>query len=185
MNRKTKGNMLLLMLILMALLGGCGGTESTSSPSASSTVPTAATAGSEQPVPTSTNAQSSDIPDTQLFVLYLSPTGGYQLEIPEGWARTISGSDVSFVSNLNAVQVTRSTASTAPTSSSVRGNEANALQQSGRAVRDVQVKDVHLSNGTAVLMTYTANSDPNTVTGKPPGTSKPLRPKHMPSSSRT
>jgi len=151
----------------MVLLGACGGTGTASSPPSSTTPSTpAASGGGEQPIPTSTNAQSSDIPDTQVFVTYTSPSGGYQLEAPEGWARTTHGDDVSFVSNLNALQVTLSSASVAPNAKSVRGNEASTLQRTGRAVRDIQVKDVQRPNGAAVLMTYTANSDPNAVTGK-------------------
>jgi hypothetical protein len=86
--------------------------------------------------------------------------------VPEGWAQTISGTDVSFVSNLNALQVTLTNTSTQPTASSVRNDQAVTLQQTGRAIRDVQVKDVQLPNGTAVLITYTSNSDPNSVTNK-------------------
>jgi hypothetical protein len=157
--------MLAVIVLLMVLLGACGGTGTTSSLPTPSSAP-ATRGGNEQPVPTSTNAQSSDIPDTQVFVTYMSPSGGYHLEFPEGWARTTQGDDVSFVNNLNAMQVMLSAASTAPTANSVQKNEASTLQRTGRAVRDIQVKDVQLPHGAAVLMTYTANSDPNAVTGK-------------------
>jgi hypothetical protein len=167
MNRKSRGSTLAVIILLMLLLGACGGTGTTSSQPSSTPSPAPATSGgNEQPVPTSTNAQSSDIPDTQVFVTYMPPSGVYHLEFPEGWARTAQGDDVSFVSNLNAMQVTLSAASTAPTANSVQKNEASILQGTGRAMRDIQVKDVQLPHGAAILMTYTANSDPNAVTGK-------------------
>jgi hypothetical protein len=99
-------------------------------------------------------------------VTYTSSSGHYQLEVPEGWAQTTNGSDVSFVSNLNALQVTLTTAATQPTAGTVRNDQAVRLQQTGRAIRDVNVRDVQLPNGPAVLITYTSNSDPNAVTNK-------------------
>jgi hypothetical protein len=167
MNRRRRGSMLAVIFIIVMLLGACGGTGTTSSRPSSAPSPAPATSGgNEQPVPTSTNVQSSDIPDTQVFVTYTPPSGSYHLEFPEGWARTTQGDDVSFVSNLNAMQVMLSAASTVPTSNNVQKNEASTLQRTVRAVRDIQVKDVQLPHGAAVLMAYTANSDPNAVTGK-------------------
>ncbi|HKV45002.1 MAG TPA: hypothetical protein VJT32_10075, partial [bacterium] len=37
---------------------------------------------------------AGDIPDTQVFVTFMSGAGGYKLSVPEGWARTTSGPDV-------------------------------------------------------------------------------------------
>jgi hypothetical protein len=99
-------------------------------------------------------------------VKYTSSQSHYQLEVPEGWAQTTNGADVSFTFNLNALQVTLTSASTQPTASSVQNEQAVTLQQTGRAIRDVQARDVQLPNGPAVLITYTSNSDPNAVTNK-------------------
>jgi hypothetical protein len=150
---------------------GCGGTSNTpttSTPVSTQPVSTSGPASTEQPVPVGNGAQvsGSDIPDTQVFVTYASSQGKFQLDTPEGWAQSISGTDVSFVNNLDAMQVTLTSAATQPTASSVRADQTVSLQQTGRAVRDVQVKDAHLASGMAVLMTYTSNSDPNAVTGK-------------------
>lgn len=161
------------------VLVGCGGITSTAS--SSSTVATQAVStaqtlpagkvtplSTEQPVPVinSSQASSSDIPDTQTFVSYISTPGHYQLDTPEGWARTTNNMDVSYVFNIDGMQVTLTKSSTAPTADSVRVNQAVTLQQTGRAIRDVKVSAVQLPSGPAVLISYTSNSDPNAVTGK-------------------
>jgi hypothetical protein len=165
MTSVRKHVLIIVLALCIVVLAGCGGASSSSTPPAPTKPSSAAT---EQPVPviSSTQASGSDIPDTQVFVKYTSSPGKYQLVVPEGWAQTISGTDVSFVSNLNALQATLTNTSTQPTASSVHNDQAVTLQQTGRAIRDVQVKDVQLPNGTAVLITYTSNSDPNPVTNK-------------------
>ena len=165
--RVTKHMLSVVMALCMFVLAGCG--ASSSAPPAQTPAATQpASASTEQPVPviSGTQASSSDIPDTQVFVTYTSSPGKYQLVVPEGWAQTANGTDVSYISNLNILQVTLTNASTQPTANSVRNDQAVTLQQTGRAVRDVQIKDVQLPNGPAVLITYTSNSDPNAVTNK-------------------
>lgn len=156
----------------LLVLAGCGGTNNTTSTKIPTQAPTSVSSvtstSTEQPVPviSSSQASGSDIPDTQVFVHYTSSQGRYQLEVPEGWAQTTNGTEVSFVSNLNALLVSLTSTTTQPTASSVRNDQAVTLQQTGRAIRDVQVKDVQLPNEPAVLITYTSNSDPNAVTNK-------------------
>ena len=165
--RVTKHMLSVVVALCMFVLAGCG--ASSSAPPAQTPAATQpASASTEQPVPviSSNQASSSDIPDTQVFVTYTSSPGKYQLVVPEGWAQTANGTDVSYISNLNILQVTLTNASTQPTANSVRNDQAVTLQQTGRAVRDVQIKDVQLPNGPAVLITYTSNSDPNAVTNK-------------------
>lgn len=163
------------ILVALALgiffLAGCGGgsnAPTTSNPVSTQPVSTLGPASTEQPVPVGNGTQvsGSDIPDTQVFVTYASSQGRYQLVTPEGWAQSVSGTDVSFVNNLDAMQIALTSAAIQPTASSVRADQAASLQRTGRAVRDVQVQDVHLASGMAVLITYTSNSDPNAVTGK-------------------
>ncbi len=185
MTRIGKHSFIVALAFCVFMLAGCGGTNATSTAQTPTTIPTttstqpstaratststqASSVSTEQPVPTVSVDQvsSSDIPDTQVFVTYTSSAGKYQLKVPEGWAQTTNGADVSFVSNLDSLQVTLTNASTQPTASSVRNDQAVTLQQTGRAIRDVQVKDVQLPSGPAVLITYTSNSDPNPVTNK-------------------
>lgn len=159
--------LIVALALCMMLIAGCGGTSSTSS-AQTPVVAHASASSTEQPVSITNGNQvsGSDIPDTQVFVTFTSSLGKYQLEVPEGWAQTANGADISFVSNLNTVQVAVTSTTTQPTASSTHNDQAVILQQTGRAVRDVQVQDVQLSGGTAVLMTYTSNSDSNPVTNK-------------------
>jgi len=168
---KTSACIVALVLCVFTL-AGCGGASNTVSTTPSTTAAPATTqpasASTEQTVPVSSEAQvtGSDIPDTQVFVTYASSQGKYGLEVPEGWAQSASGIEVSFVNNLDGLQVALTSAATQPTASSVRTGQAVTLQQTSRAVQDVKVQDVHLASGPAVLITYTSNSDPNAVTGK-------------------
>jgi len=182
MNRIRIGNGKFFILLALSLFvfGGCGTnntspTTTNTSPGVSST-PTPATtqrvriskACSLPPAAPSpdSNPQAGDIPDTQVFVTYASSSGGYQLEVPEGWGRSTNGTEVSFVGKLDGVRISLAQASLVPTANSVSTNQAVTLEQSGQAVRDVCVQDVQLHGKPAVLMVYTSNSDPDPVTGK-------------------
>lgn len=132
------------------------------SPSPSASLAPATPVAAEQPVAPETNP-AGDIPDTQVFVAFASPTGGYQLQVPEGWARTDSGADVRFVNKLDGVRVAVTSAPAAPTAA---GAQAADLQRSGRAVQVTKVQDVQLPAGPAVMLEYTSNSDPDPVTNK-------------------
>jgi len=107
-----------------------------------------------------------DIPDSQAFVVYESKSGGYSLDVPEGWARSENGANVNFVGKLDGVGVTLTTAASAPTAATARDHEAKDIQQRGRAVQISDVKDVKLPSGPAVLIKFGSNSEPNAVTGK-------------------
>ena len=106
-----------------------------------------------------------DIPDTQVFVRYASPLG-FTIKVPEGWARSDHSASVSFADKYNMIDVSMSGQSTAPTMTSVRAVQAPELESTGRAVKISQIKDVRMGGGTAVLIAYTSNSDPNPVTNK-------------------
>jgi hypothetical protein len=107
-----------------------------------------------------------DIPDTQAFVKYTNSAGGYQVEVPEGWARTESGADVTFVSKFDGVSVAITPASTAPTAASARTNEAKQIQSQGHAVTITSVSEASLPAGKAIVIKHGSNSDPNPVTNK-------------------
>lgn len=161
------------LCLLSLLLGACAGPPAAPSsspsgqPSPVQPKPSgqASPVAAEQPLAPETSP-AGDIPDNQVFVTFASPGGGYQLQIPEGWARTDSGTDVRFVSKLDGVQVTLTSASSAPTSASAQATQVADLQTSGRAVQVNTVQDVQLPAGPAVLVDYASNSDPDPVTGK-------------------
>ncbi len=106
-----------------------------------------------------------DIPDSQVFVAYKSPFG-FSLKVPEGWARTDRRDGARFADKYNAVDVAVSAASGAPTTASVTSREAALLVTSGRAVKIGAAKSVRLRSGSAILIVYASNSEPNAVTNR-------------------
>lgn len=120
-------------------------------------------------VSTMSTAQANpagDIPDTQAFVTFASRTGGYQLQVPEGWARTARGADVLFTDALDGVGVTVTSAAHAPSEPGARGAVVAAITRSGHAVKVTKVENVRLPGGAAVLAEYTSTSDPDPVTNR-------------------
>src|SRR6267378_6725304 len=96
----------LIPIFLVVLAAACKAKDSstlsqTDTTAASSTT---TTRGTETPISSTETAVApevnppGDIPDTQAFVKYSNTAGAYQLEVPEGWARTENGADVTFVS---------------------------------------------------------------------------------------
>jgi len=119
----------------------------------------------EQPVAPERNP-SGDIPDSQVFVRYTSLRGGYELDVPEGWARRTRGGDVIFTSKLDGLSVTIAVPGKMPDAQSVRKNQAKQLEKTGRAVVIGSIKDIEFKSGAAVRMVYESNSEPNPVTNK-------------------
>jgi hypothetical protein len=143
-----------------ALLVGCGSGSSTSTPS---------TSGGSTSVPGAVEQEQNppgDIPDDQVFISYHSDVGGYTLDVPEGWARAESGSNVKLVDKLDSISVEITSQSAAPTVASAEANDVPALQAQVEAFERVKVEAVDLPTGKAVLIRYRANSAPDAVTGK-------------------
>ena len=106
-----------------------------------------------------------DIPDDQVFIIYTSPSG-FSLKVPEGWSRKEISGGVSFTDKYGTIEVAVRESSSAPTVASVRAVEAAELEKTGHAVKISAVKEVKLTSGPAVEITYTSNSEPNPVTNK-------------------
>jgi hypothetical protein len=142
-------------------------TDTTSTNAASSTE--TAISSTETAVAPEVNPPG-DIPDSQAFIKYSNSTGGYQLQVPEGWSQQAAppeySSDVTFVHNYNGVSVHVAPASAPPTAASVQANEVKQIQSRARAVTVNKVSEVNLPAGKAVLISYTSNSAPNPVTNK-------------------
>ncbi|MEA2933259.1 MAG: hypothetical protein QOI56_2044 [Actinomycetota bacterium] len=107
-----------------------------------------------------------DIPDDQAFVAYSPPDAPYTVKVPEGWARAESASRVTFTDKLNAIDVVVADTPAPPTVDSARADEVPKLAAAGSCFRLADVKTVRRKAGTAVLITYTADSSPDAVTGK-------------------
>jgi hypothetical protein len=164
----------LIPVLFVALALACKGPQS-STPTQTQAASPPAPASTQAPVTAATATESAvapevspagDIPDTQAFVKYRNTAGGYELDVPEGWARTENGPAVTFVNKLDGVKVTVAPAAAAPTAASVQANEVRQIQAAGRAVTVTNVTEVALPGGKAVLIKYTSNSEPNPVTNK-------------------
>ena len=134
----------------------------------------------ESPVAPESNPPG-DIPDSTVFVPYRSAKGGYVVRVPEGWSRRSSTSSVDFTDKLNTVSVAWFKAGSMPTTSSAKSSDVPELRRTQRAFRLGRILScaptctipystapisVSLPSGPAVVITYTANSTPNPVTGK-------------------
>ncbi|RDH78579.1 hypothetical protein DVS77_10830 [Mycolicibacterium moriokaense] len=137
-------------------LSACGSHATTSTPGAQSNGTATATTPAE-------NNPIGDIPDTQVYVPFVAPDGSFSLSVPEGWARTVDGTAVTFTDKLNSVRIDQRPAVTAPTPDSVRRDELSSVKTTDGKVA-VQV--VTRNAGDAVLATYRAAAPPNPVTGK-------------------
>jgi len=147
-------------VVLGTLLVGCGSGSSTTTKSAG---------GGPTSVPGAVEQEKNppgDIPDNQVFVSYHSTAGGYALDVPEGWARTESGTNVKLVDKLDSISVEITSQSTAPTVATAEANDVPALQTQVEAFEKVAVTAVDVPAGKAVLIRYRANSAPDAVTGK-------------------
>src|SRR5580704_17522424 len=120
-------------LLILAAVGLCaaacssaGSTGSTGSAPASQPASTAAAsatvAATESPPP-------GDIPDTTVYVAYRPASGQYEVKVPEGWARTVSSTGVSFTDKLNSVTI-QTVRAAAPTTASARSAEVPQIQGS-------------------------------------------------------
>ena len=162
-----------IALALALALGACtgGGSKpaaSGPSPAAGSTptseASTSAPPGVDPNAP-EVNA-AGDIPDNQVFVVYTPPSGGFSVKVPEGWARTEAGGAVTFTDKLNRVRMETVAAAAAPTVQSARQQEVPAIQASVKRYEAGKVTLVTRKAGSAVLITYRADADPDPVTGK-------------------
>jgi hypothetical protein len=172
-----RSRMMLTGVALLTAVGltacSSGGSAATGTPAATASAPMssgvegmagAASAGlSAAPVTESNPA--GDIPDTQVFVDYTPARGGYSVQVPEGWARTDTGSSTLFSDKYNSIRIETAAAPAAPTVQSGQAEEA-AIPAASQGFTPGDVSTVQRSAGSAVLITYQADSAPNSVTGK-------------------
>jgi len=106
-----------------------------------------------------------DIPDNQVFIDYRSPLG-FKIKVPEGWARRESSDGVTFSDKYNTIALVVSQRDGAVTVANVKQQDVAELEKTAKAVRVTGVKSVKLPAGSAVVVSYSSNSDPNPVTEK-------------------
>ena len=160
---------------IAATLAACGGSKSSSPSTTAASPPPPATSTSTptqtQPGPTSTgagalkaeaaSASTGDIPDNQVFLTYANRAGGYTMKYPEGWARSGSGTTVTFKDKNNIVRVVV-TKGSPPSLAQVRQQVA--------ALRGVKITtpstQVTVNGKPAIRVVYETESAKSPVTGK-------------------
>jgi hypothetical protein len=168
-NASTVTRRLIVLAVAGLCASACSGPASTPAPQAASSTgasssaaassPTgAAPAGTETPPP-------GDIPDSTVYVAYRSGSGQYEVKVPEGWARTTSPAGISFTDKLNTITIQTSRAA-APTMTTARAAEVPVIHRSVHGFVLAGLSTVSRAAGTAVLIRYWADSQPDPVTGK-------------------
>lgn len=148
------------------------GTTTSASPAATSShAPESSSAAATQTTSAMSSAQrevnpAGDIPDNQAFVPYTPSTGKFTVTVPEGWARTDTATGVLFTDKYNSIRVETRPATSAPTTASVRSSEVPTLSGSAANFQLGNLTTVSRKAGTAVLLTYHADTPANAVTGK-------------------
>jgi hypothetical protein len=152
--------------VLLCWVAACGSSSPTaaSTPAPASGTTTSAAAGVNPNAPEVN--PGGDIPDSTLFVPYQYGAGHYQVSVPQGWARTQQGNAVVFNDKLNSVRLDVSPATAAPTVDSVRTNEIPQIKAGARNPEVGAVQVVRRTAGDAVEIAYSADSQPDPVTGK-------------------
>jgi hypothetical protein len=145
--------------------GASAGLTSSDAPTTSTTLPSTTTAATVDPNAPEPNA-AGDIPDNTVYVPFTFAAGPFTVTVPEGWARTDASGSTTFTDNFNSAQLLVTSAAPAPTTQSARDGEVPLIESSSTNFQLDNVTTVTRKGGTAVLITYKADSAPNAVTGK-------------------
>lgn len=151
------------------ILGGCGVASSGRTVPGASLSSTPAGSSAPTPTPSAAVTESNppgDIPDNQAFVAYSSTTGGWSVKVPEGWARTATGSTVVFSDKLNSIRIEESMSAAVPTLASDNGVVVPGLKTSAPMFKLKAVAAFTRPGGSGTLITYLMDSPPDSVTNK-------------------
>lgn len=107
-----------------------------------------------------------DIPDSQTFIDYSSPKREYNLKVPEGWARTGTEKDVSFIDKFNGLKVELRDFAVPLGIDSASSLIVPEIVKAGRAVAVKSVASLQRKGGKAIVVTFESNSEPNPVTNR-------------------
>jgi hypothetical protein len=161
-------------LVVLAAAGLCAGacssgSTSTPTPQATSSTSASSSTGASAPagaLPAGTETPPpGDIPDTTVYVAYSPSSGQYQVKVPEGWARTVAPGVAIFSDKLNIISIW-TTKEAAPTVASALAVEVPRIKPPLHGFALIGVSLVSRPSGTAVLIRYSADSQPDPVTGK-------------------
>ena len=159
---------------IAATLAACNGSKSSS--------PSTTTAATPPPPPASTStrpqipppasgagalkaesasAATGDIPDNQVFLVYVNGAAGYTIKYPEGWARSGSGETVAFRDKNNVVRVVVSNGS--PPSTAEVSRQLAALRSAKVTTPPTKTS---VNGKPAIHVVYETESAKSPVTGK-------------------
>jgi len=163
-----------VLAALVAAGCGSGGHKAAGSSTGATTTQTsspAATHATTTTAPASTgpgalqaeanSAAAGDIPDNQVFLVFVNHTARYSMKYPEGWAQQGSADQVTFRDKNNIVRIVVGRGA-APTQASVRADVARL----GRARVESPPRAMTISGRPAFNIVYSTESAPNAVTGK-------------------
>jgi hypothetical protein len=122
-----------------------------------------AVADNGTPAPVESNPPG-DIPDTQAFVTYISPSG-YLIDAPEGWARSTQTGAVMFSDKYDGEQIDISRSPGSARSIS-QPRAFDRIRAHARVVRDLHASTQTLAGSKVMRVDFTSNSAPNPVTGR-------------------
>ena len=91
---------------------------------------------------------------------------GFNIKVPEGWARRETTDGVTFNDKYNTITLVMSQHADAVTVANVKQQDVAELEETGKAVRVTAVKSVKLPAGSTVVVSYSSNSELNPVTEK-------------------
>lgn len=143
-------------LLAAAVAGGCGPSTTGTVPSSSSSAPNAAP--EDNP--------AGDIPDNQVYVTFTSPDNLFTVSVPEGWSRSTVGADTVFSDKFNSIRVQTTARADAPTVDTAAAEELAPIAATTPGYIPGTVSTVQRNAGLAILITYTATSTADPVTGK-------------------
>lgn len=169
-------------VLLLAVLCACSQSSSTTpppttrsvnttEPPATSQTPTRTPPGRSPSIPQSNPPATEfnppgDIPDNQVFVDYQTPGSTVHVKVPEGWARATSAGVTTFTDNYNSIAIQVMNSAAAPTITSAQQIDVPRLRQTVPSFAPGRVSMLQRQHGTAILITYFADSAPSPVTGK-------------------
>lgn len=145
-------------LLAAAVAGGCG-----HSPSTTGTIPSSA---SSAPSAAPEDNPAGDIPDNQVYVVFTSPDNLFTVSVPEGWSRSTVGADTVFSDKFNSIRVQTAARADAPTVDSAAAEELAPIAATTPGYIPGTVSTVQRNAGQAILITYSATSTADPVTGK-------------------
>jgi hypothetical protein len=160
----------LVVVSLTTLLAGCGALTATPTPNqptvgTSGSAPSSAASAPATPAETESNPPG-DIPDNQVYVPFTAPGGGASIKVPEGWARSTTGTVTQFSDKLNRIGIAPSTSAFAPTVASVTSSDVPKLKSSVPNFNFGNITTDRRAGSTVVVVRYQGDSPQDPVTGK-------------------